>query len=206
MQGADKHNGENKRLSACQIAGEHLGKTENGCLSPNWVPDGVVRDKQLQVVNIAATLFKWNNGMAVNLKELAVVTGYDYAAVRHWGVPLFNRKITKLEFNQWKREQRKKEVSDREQPIAPRADLSPGPATAARQRRLAADKLGGSPHWRGSSTSSRSQRGSAGTVVASSDKSRTRALKRDVEHSKVIEETLPKRPFLVADRNSDCVT
>src|SRR5713101_3325450 len=71
-------------------------------LSPDWVPDGVVRDKQLQGVNIAATLFKWSNGMAVNLKELAVVTGYDYATVRHWGVPLFDRKITKLEFSAWK--------------------------------------------------------------------------------------------------------
>src|SRR5437762_12734928 len=136
MQGAAKHNGENKQVSARQIAGEHLAKIENGCLSPNCVPEGVVRDKQLQVVNIAATLFKWNNGMAVNLKELAVVTGYDYATVRRWGVPLFDRKITKLEFNQWKCEQGKLAIKERTQPIAQRANPSPGPATAARQRRL----------------------------------------------------------------------
>jgi hypothetical protein len=143
-------------------------------LLPDRVPEGVVRDKQLQGVNIAATLFKWNNGMAVNLKELAVVTGYDYATVRRWGVPLFDRKITKLEFNKWKHEQGKLEIKEKEQLIAPRADQSPGPATAARQRRLAADKFGGSPHWRGSPTSSRSQPGSAGTAIASSDKSRAR--------------------------------
>jgi hypothetical protein len=117
-------------------------------LSPDRVPEGVVRDKQLQGVNIAATLFKWSNGMAVNLKELAVVTGYDYATVRRWGVPLFDRKITKLEFNQWKYEQGKMEIKERNQPIAPRANQSPGPATAARRRRLAADKFGGSPHFR----------------------------------------------------------
>jgi len=147
MQGSDKHNSENEQLSARHIAGEHLRETDNGCLPPLWVPDGVVRDKQLQVVNIAATLFKWNKGMAVNLKELAVVTGYDYATVRRWGVPLFHRKITKLEFNEWKREQGKMEISDREQQIAPCADQSPSPATAARRRRLAADKFGGSSHW-----------------------------------------------------------
>jgi len=123
-------------------------------LSPDWVPDGVVRDKQLQGVNIAATLFKWSNGMAVNLKELAVVTGYDYATVRHWGVPLFDRKITKLEFSAWKREQGKMEIKESGQPIAPRADQSPGPATAARQRRLATDKFGGPPRRRDSPTSS----------------------------------------------------
>src|SRR6266404_5454267 len=121
-------------------------------LSPDCVPEGVVRDKQLQVVNIAATLFKWSNGMAVNLKELAVVTGYDYATVRRWGVPLFDRKITKLEFNQWKCEQSRIGVNERKQPIAPRADASPGPATAARQRRLAADKFGGSRVWHSSPT------------------------------------------------------
>jgi hypothetical protein len=144
-------------------------------LSPDRVPEGVVRDKQLQVVNITATLFKWNNGMAVNLKELAVVTGYDYATVRRWGVPLFDRKITKLEFNEWKHEQGKMEIKERDQLIAPRANQSPGPATAARRRRLAADKFGGSPHWHGSPTSSQSQPGSPGTAVASRDKSRAGA-------------------------------
>ena len=162
MQGADKHNGENEQLSAGQIVSEHLGKQKMAALSPNCGPEGVVRDKQLQVVNIAATLFKWNNGMAVNLKELAVVTGYDYATVRRWGVPLFDRKITKLEFNEWKREQGKLEIKERNRPITPRADQSPGPATAARRRRLAADKFGGSPHWHGSPTSSRFRPGSAG--------------------------------------------
>lgn len=164
MQGADKHNGEDKGLSGRQIAREHLGKIDTGCLSPNRVPEGVVRDKQLQVVNIAATLFKWNNGMAVNLKELAVVTGYDYAMVRRWGVPLFDRKITKLEFNQWKCEQGKLAIKERTQPIAPRADASAGPATAARQRRLVADKFGGSPHSHCSPTSSRSPLESAETA------------------------------------------
>jgi hypothetical protein len=123
-------------------------------LSPDCVPEGVVRDKQLQVVNVAATLFKWNNGMAVNLKELAVVTGYDYATVRRWGVPLFDRKITKLEFSAWKHEQGKTEIKESEQPVAPRPDQPPGPATAARQRRLAADKFGGPPRRRNSRTSS----------------------------------------------------
>ena len=121
-------------------------------LSPDCVPEGVVRDKQLQVVNIAATLFKWSNGMAVNLKELAVVTGYDYATVRRWGVPLFDRKITKLEFNEWKREQGRIGIEERKQSIVPRSDASPGPATVARQRRLAADKFGGSRVWHSSPT------------------------------------------------------
>jgi hypothetical protein len=134
------------------------------------VPEGVVRDKQLQVVNIAATLFKWGNGMAVNLKELAVATGYDYATVRRWGVPLFDRKITKLEFNEWKREQGRIGIEERKQSIAPRADASPGPATAARQRRLAVDKFGGSPHWHGSPTSSQSQPGSVETAYHSNPK------------------------------------
>ncbi|SRR6266496_379841 len=167
MQRADKHSGENKRCSACQRA--------NGCLSPDRVPDGVVRDKQLRVVNIAATLFKWNNGMAVNLKELAVLTGYDYATVRRWGVLLFERKITKLEFNEWKREQGKIEIKERKQPIAPRADQSPSPATAARQRRLAADKFGGSRPSHCPPTSSRYRLGSTEAAVVSSDKSCTPA-------------------------------
>ena len=139
-------------------------------LSPDRVPEGVVRDKQLQAVNVAATLFKWNNGMAVNLKELAVVNGYDYATVRRWGVPLFDRKITKLEFNDWKREQSRIGIEEKKQPIAPCADASSGPATVARRRRLAADNFGGSPHWHGSPTSSQSRLGSAGIAIASSDK------------------------------------
>ena len=152
MQGAAIHNGENKQVSPLQIAGEHLAKIKNGCLSPNCVPEGVVRDKQLQAVNIAAALFKWNNGMAVNLKELGVVTGYDYATVRRWDVPLFDRKITRIEFNRWKCEQGKLPIKGKTQPIAPRTEASPGPATAARRRRLAADKLGGSRHWHSSPT------------------------------------------------------
>src|SRR5438309_655442 len=72
-------------------------------LSSSQIPAGLVRDKQLQVVDVPTALFKWNNGMAVNLKELAVVTGYDYASVRRWGVPLFTGKITKSEFESWKR-------------------------------------------------------------------------------------------------------
>jgi hypothetical protein len=117
-------------------------------LSDNQIPARLVRDKQLQTVDVYAALFKWNNGMAVNLKELAVVTGYHYATARRWGVPLFAGKITKSEFESWKRRE-KTQCANGPELIAqtgPRADQRPGPATAARQRRLVADKFAQSSH------------------------------------------------------------
>ena len=113
-------------------------------LSPSQIPAGLVRDKQLQVVDVPTALFKWNNGMAVNLKELAVVTGYDYASVRRWGVLLFTGEITKSEFESWKRS-RKTERADNQVATtesALRVDQTIGPATAALSRRHAAAKFG----------------------------------------------------------------
>jgi len=128
-------------------------------LSPNIVPDGVIRDKQLKTVDVLAALFKWRHNIGVNLKELAVVNGQDYSRVRGWGVPLFDGKITRREFEAWKR-QKKKEAQrgplkdgEREQ----RGDRQSGPATAARQRRSTADKSDGSLRQHGSPASSRSR-------------------------------------------------
>lgn len=112
-------------------------------LSPRQIPAGLVHDKQLQVVDVPVALFKWNNGMAVNLKQLAVVTGYDYATVRRWGVPLFAGKITKSEFESWKREAKlqraKDQVANRESGLP--VDSAVGPATAALSRRLVTANL-----------------------------------------------------------------
>jgi len=112
-------------------------------LSPRQIPAGLVHDKQLQVVDVPTALFKWNNGMAVNLKELAVVTGYDYASVRRWGVPLFTGKITKSEFESWKRskgtESVDNQVATTESTLG--VDQTIGPATAALSRRRLAAKF-----------------------------------------------------------------
>lgn len=113
-------------------------------LSTDQIPAGLVRDKQLQFVDILKTLFKWNNGMALNLKEVAVVTGYDYGRVRRWGVPLFAGKITKSEFESWKRREKTQAANENVPGPNPTFPLGKGtgPATAARQRRLAAAKFG----------------------------------------------------------------
>jgi hypothetical protein len=102
-------------------------------------PIGVTRDRQLAAINLSVALFKWDHGMACNLKEVAVVTGYHYAQVRRWDLPLFEGKITRSEFLAWKR----KEMADRDTSDA-NADRPRGPATAARQRRLARCEPNGS--------------------------------------------------------------
>jgi hypothetical protein len=105
-------------------------------------PVCVTRDRQLASVNLSVALFKWDHGIACNLKEVAIVTGYYYAQVRRWGLPLFEGKITRSEFIAWKR----KRMADRhvDQSAAKEAlglDRSVGPATAARQRRLSRHKF-----------------------------------------------------------------
>ena len=99
-------------------------------------PFGVIRDRQLATINLSLALFKWDHGMACNLKEVAVVTGYYYGQVRRWDLPLFEGKITRSEFFAWKRKKMAKScTSDDDTEQAPRSDTSLGPATAARQRR-----------------------------------------------------------------------
>jgi hypothetical protein len=107
------------------------------------IPARLVRDKQLQVVDVPTALFKWNNGMAVNLKELAVVTGYDYASVRRWYVPLFAGKITKSEFESWKRSKKIERVDNQVATTESAfcVDQTIGAATAALSRRRAAAKF-----------------------------------------------------------------
>ena len=102
-------------------------------------PVGVTRDRQLAAV----ALFKWTNEMAGNLKEVALVTGYHYAHVRRWRLPLFDGKITRSEFSGWKRK-RMADKSCSQAKQKPGLSLGPaiGPATAARQRRLATCDLG----------------------------------------------------------------
>lgn len=103
----------------------------------------LTRDKQLLEIDAAAALFKWHNGIACNLKEVAVSSGYGYWLVRSWDLPLFHEKITKREFEKWKRDQMKAEI--KEPPTSDRAGQPPGPGTRARQRRLAAGKSDESP-------------------------------------------------------------
>jgi hypothetical protein len=113
---------------------------QNGQVSVEQLnpPVGLTRDRQLAAINLSVALFKWDHGMACNLKEVAVVSGYHYAQVRRWDLPLFEGKITRSEFLAWKRKK-----MARRRPGQPDAEatllLEPclGPATAARQRRLA---------------------------------------------------------------------
>lgn len=121
-------------------------------LDSGSVPPGVVTNVQLRRYNVAAVLFKWNNGMAVNVQELCIATGYAYSKVRKWKLTLFEDKITRSEFNRWKRAQPVTETL----PAAPREDRQSGPATRARQRRSTSGKSGGSPCSRGSRAASQS--------------------------------------------------
>jgi hypothetical protein len=120
----------------------------NGALPVHRIdsPVGLTRDRQLAAVDLSTTMFKWTHEMACNLKEVAAVTGYHYAQVRRWGLPLFEGKITKSEFIAWKRKKMADKRSDQaqRQPALP-LDRPLGPATAARQRRLAAGDLHRAP-------------------------------------------------------------
>jgi hypothetical protein len=121
-------------------------------------PLRVTRDKQLAVVDVSVALFKWNHGIACNLKEVAVVTGYYYAHVRRWGLPLFDGKITRSEFITWKRKKMEEtKPNEANGQFVPPADRPQGPATAARQRRLDATKFDGSLRRGGSAASSQSR-------------------------------------------------
>jgi len=112
-------------------------------------PVGITRDRQLAAVDLSVALFKWTHEMACNLKEVAVVTGYYYAHVRRWGLPLFDGKITRSEFIAWKRKRMAEKRSDQaeRQPPLP-LDRPVGPATLARHRRLAASNLNSTPRAR----------------------------------------------------------
>jgi hypothetical protein len=103
------------------------------------LPAGITRDRQLAGVDLSVALFKWTHEMACNLKQVAIVTGYHYAQVRRWGLPLFDGKITRSEFNRWKRNKMAEKHSGRTD-RKPRLEFSRpvGPATAARNRRIAA--------------------------------------------------------------------
>src|SRR2546430_626030 len=93
-------------------------------------PVGIARDRQLAGIDLCVALFKWTHEMACNLKEVAIATGYHYAQVRRWGLPLFDGKVTRSEFIAWKR----KKIADKRsghaeaQPAMP-AHHDLGPAT-----------------------------------------------------------------------------
>lgn len=112
-------------------------------LRPDQIPANYPRDNQLKCVDVARAIFKWNNGIACNLKEVAVATGYDYWKIRRLNLPLFESKITQREFNAWKLWQKRK-ANRLQRQSGEREDQSPGPATAAQKRRLTADRSGGS--------------------------------------------------------------
>ena len=55
-------------------------------------------------------LARAREGLALNLKELAVATGYGYSTVRGWhynGMPLLDGKITRTEALAWRRKYEK---------------------------------------------------------------------------------------------------
>ena len=55
-------------------------------------------------------LARARDGLALNLKELAVATGYGYSTVRVWhsnGMPLLDGKITRSEALAWRRKYEK---------------------------------------------------------------------------------------------------
>jgi hypothetical protein len=55
-------------------------------------------------------MIRARGGMALNLKELAVATGYGYSTVRGWhlnGMPLLDGKITRKEALTWRKEYEK---------------------------------------------------------------------------------------------------
>jgi hypothetical protein len=135
---------------------------QNGQLFVNRFdpPVCVTRDKQLAAINLPAALFKWDHGMACNLKEVAVVTGYYYAQVRRWDLPLFDGKITRSEFLAWKR----KKIADTHTSHA-KADRPLGPAAAAWQRRLARSKFDRPTNTSGSSAHRLVQKLAATTEV-----------------------------------------
>lgn len=114
------------------------------------VPPRIVYDKKLRRIDVRAALFKRDNGVALNLGELAVVSGYDYKSqVRKWPklehdpLPLFEGKITWPEFQAWKR---RRQRAARKAPQAGESPPPNGPATAALRRRSAAGKSDGSLH------------------------------------------------------------
>lgn len=129
-------------------------------------PPKITADKQLVGIDVSVALFKWKNSVACNLKEVAVATGYDYKHVRNWGLPLFDGKITRSEFEAWKRQrkQKKKNGNSPNEQSEPRKDRKPGLATAARQRRLVSDRCDLSRRPRGSRGGARSQPVLAGTA------------------------------------------
>lgn len=119
----------------------------------------ITQDKQLLHLDVAATLFKWRNDIACNPKEVALATGYSYSKIRNWDLPWFEGGLTRTAFLKWKRQkERAREELDRNNEIkshtieqgAQHEDRRPGPATAARQRRLNAGKFCGSPSKRDS--------------------------------------------------------
>ena len=110
----------------------------------------LTRDKQLAHVDVRAALFKRDNGMALSLAEIAVVSGYNYLEIRRMKLPLFHAKISWPDFLAEKR-RRLTAVAEGSPP-----PLSEGPATRARRRRRAADKSGESPRSRDSLAASQS--------------------------------------------------
>lgn len=72
-------------------------------------------------------------GMALNLKELAIATGYGYSTVRCWhtnGMPLLDGKITRSEALAWRRKY------ERSKPVGSQSDHS----TVLHHPLLAADR------------------------------------------------------------------
>ena len=59
-------------------------------------------------------------GMALNMQELAVASGYGYSTVRQWhanGMPLIDGKITLREALAWRKQYEKTKRSESQSPI-----------------------------------------------------------------------------------------
>jgi hypothetical protein len=121
-------------------------------------------DRRLLRVDAPRAFFKRDNGMALNLLELAVVSGYDYKIVRSWDLPLIDGKITWPEYLKWRRSViGESEVGNREHFSHTLTGPIPGHATRARRKRLIADRRDESRHPHDSPTASQSRAESGDT-------------------------------------------
>lgn len=102
-------------------------------------------NKQLAGLLFENVRAKADKGLALNLREVAIVTGYGYRQVRDWNLPLLSGKITWTEFIAWK---------------ASRLVLAQGQQTAPHPESIPADKSGAPRSRHGSPASSSRVRGS----------------------------------------------
>jgi hypothetical protein len=80
-------------------------------------------EKRLRYVSQEQARDKVLRGQALNLKELALVTGFSYSAVRSWSLPVLSGKIFYDDFVLWRRRQ-----SGLEPPLASAGKTTLSPA------------------------------------------------------------------------------